>query len=278
SKDIELKWKTKIPASIKHVCYLIGDEPDLKHIVFGGYDRTIRNVTDFEWGQKDMLTIPHIIDETEISDGEKDVTIEDLTGIKEVPTNIREHIFKILNEKGYLKELLKQLTDLGYTQEVISNELDIMITQKSILYEKVVYPVWSLPGEEIEGRDEVEAPVEEQKVSVKHMVIEEPVKTGKEKLRVALSSEPEKAKPSDKKAVAKKVASKEKIITGESLKDVIIQHLNDKGIIATKPQFINDIIAKGFAKGRIEKEIESLKEQGLISYSRAKPKGWSLVK
>ncbi|MCK4285969.1 MAG: hypothetical protein KAX18_07190, partial [Candidatus Lokiarchaeota archaeon] len=52
SKDIELKWKIKIPTSIKHVCYLKGSEPDLKHIVFGGYDRTIRNVTDFEWGKK----------------------------------------------------------------------------------------------------------------------------------------------------------------------------------------------------------------------------------
>ncbi len=278
SKDIELKWKTKIPTSIKHVCYLTGNEPDLKHIVFGGYDRTIRNVTDFEWGQKKILNIPQMIDEPEISERKKDLAIEDLTDIKEVPTNIREHIFKILNEKGYMKDLVKELTDLGYNQEDISNELDIMSTQKSILYEKIVYPVWSLPGEEIEGKEEVEVPVEEQKVSVKHMVIEEPIKTDKEKLRVALSSEPEKVKPTEQKVPVEKETPTEKVSTGESLKDVIIQHLSDQGVIATKPQFINDIIVKGFDKSSIEKEIDSLREQGIITYSRTKPKGWSLVK
>ena len=282
SKDIELKWKTKVPTSIKDVCYLISDEPDLKHIVFGGYDRTIRNVTDFEWGKKQILKIPQKIQVPEIDDSKKKIAIEDLTKIKEVPTNIREYIFKIINEKGYIKGLVKELVDLGYSQEEISEELEIMSTQKSIVYEKVTYPVWSLPGEEIGKEEEVEAPVEEKKVSVKHIVIEEPIKTDKEKLRVALSSESEKAKTSEKvKPKQKKKPPEiekpaEKTSTSESLKDSIIQYLKEKKLVTTKPQFINDIVAKGFPKNSVEKEINSLKEQGIITYSRAKPKGWSL--
>jgi WD40 repeat protein len=276
SKDIELKWETKVPTSIKDVCFLIADEPDLKHIVFGGYDRTIRNVTDFEWGQKQILNIPQKIQEPVIHQSKKKLVFEDFTKIKEVPTNIREYIFKILNEKGYIKELGKELTELGYSQEEISDELEIMNTQKSILYEKVIYPVWSLPGEEIEKKEKIKAPVEKKKVSVKHMVIEEPIKKDKEKLRVALSTEPEEAKASKKVLAIEKAITTEKISTGESLKDSIIQYLKEKEIVATKPQFINDIIAKGFPKNSIEKEVNSLKEQGIIKYSRAKPKGWSL--
>ncbi len=49
SKEIELKWKTKVSTSIQDICYLMGTEQDVKHIVFGGYDRAIRNLTDFEW-------------------------------------------------------------------------------------------------------------------------------------------------------------------------------------------------------------------------------------
>jgi hypothetical protein len=285
SKDIELKWKTKVPTSIKDVCYLKSNEPDLKHIIFGGYDRTIRNVTDFEWGKKNVLNIPQKIEVPEISEDKKEIVVKDLTKVKEVPTNIREYIFKLLDEKGYTKELIKDLVDLGYSQEDISDELEIMSSQKSIIYEKVVYPVWSLSGEEIESKEEVEIPVEEKKVSVKHMVIEEPVKTGKEKLRVALSSDSEKVKtseevqPKETKKPPKIEKPIEKVSTSPSgsLKDSITQYLKEKKVVATKPQFINDIVAKGFAKNSIEKEINSLKEQGIIKYSRSKPKGWILV-
>ncbi|MFW9897143.1 MAG: hypothetical protein ACFFD7_15165, partial [Candidatus Thorarchaeota archaeon] len=96
-------------------------------------------------------------------------------------------------------------------------------------------------------------------------IIEEPVKTDKEKLRVALNTETQEEK------------RPEVVLPSESIKDVIIKHLKAKGIIATKPQFVDDIIAKGFTKNKVEKEIDNLKEQGIITYSRAKPKGWSLT-
>ena len=56
SSDFELKWKTKVSTSIKHICYRVDQEK--KNIVFGGYDRTIRIMTDFEWGDKQVLEIP----------------------------------------------------------------------------------------------------------------------------------------------------------------------------------------------------------------------------
>ncbi|GAH16649.1 unnamed protein product, partial [marine sediment metagenome] len=113
------------------------------------------------------------------------------------------------------------------------------------------------------------------------MVIEETIKTDKEKLRVALSSEPKKAKstekvkPKEKKKPPEieKPAEKVSTSTSESLKDSIIRYLKEKKIVTTKPQFVKDIIAKGFPKTKVEKEINSLKEQGLIKYNRSTPKG-----
>ncbi|MHA2397734.1 MAG: hypothetical protein ACXADU_02440 [Promethearchaeota archaeon] len=262
SKEFELKWKTKVPTSIKDICYLVGR--DQKHIVFGGYDRTIRNISDFEWGQKPQLIIPDKLRTAELEVELEEGIVEDLSNIEEVPTNIREHIFKILTEKGYIKGIAKDLKELGYTQEEILNELDIMITQKSVIYEKIEYPVWSLLEEEKEGIVEVEPPVEEPKSALKHIVIEETVKSDKEKLHAALSSD-----DTEKQ-------TEEKISAGDSLDEIIIEYLKEKNVVATKAQFIDDIVSKGFNANQIEKMVNSLKEQGKIHYSRAKPKGWRL--
>lgn len=264
SKDIELKWKTKVSTSIKHICTTLGKESQ-RHIVFGGYDRTIRNVTDFEWGQKQSLNIAQKILIPEIQTSKKKKLIEEEAKLEEVPTNISEYIFKILKDKGHMKDLMKELKDLGYSNDEIFEELERIRTQKSIIYEKVTYPVWSAPGEELEAKAEVEPPIEEPKVSVKHMVIEEQVKTDKEKLRAAFTSEIEETTPVEKAA------------PGKSLTEVIIDYLKQKEIVATKSKFVNAIIEKGFATNIVEKEINNLKEQGKIQYSRAKPKGWSLV-
>ncbi|MFX1324529.1 MAG: hypothetical protein ACFE8N_06210 [Promethearchaeota archaeon] len=266
SYDFELKWKTKVSTSIKNVSCLVGGEQ--KHIVFGGYDRSIRDVTDFEWGQKQKLEIPSQITIPEIQSSEETSTIEDLTKIEEVPTNIREHIFKIMKEKDFIKDLAKDLQDLGYSQEQILNELDIMITQKSVIFEKVVYPIWSLVGEEAKEKAEAEKKIEEQEVSVKHMVIEEPIKTDKEKLMVALMQDSASLSPKPKDIVD----------NANNLKEIVLTYLENKKLVITKTQFVEDIIAKGFAKSEVEKEINLLKEQGKIIYSRAKPKGWSLSK
>lgn len=269
SKEIELKWKTKVPTSIQDICYLMGTEQDVKHIVFGGYDRAIRNLTDFEWGKKPILEIPQQIQipEVQISEEKK---IEEEVKIEKVPTNIREYIFKILKDVGFLQDLIKELMKLGYTRSEILEEFEIMRTQKMITYEKVTYPVWSLPGEEKpEKAEEVEIPAEEPKVVVKPMVIEEVTKSDKERLVDALdlySEESEEAVPTVKPT------------SDKSLNNVIIDYLKQNKLVTTKNKFVEDIVKKGFKKNIVEKEIESLKEQGIISYSRGKPRGWSLAK
>ncbi|GAH56407.1 unnamed protein product, partial [marine sediment metagenome] len=78
SQDFELKWKTKVATSIKDVCYCTVKEQNLKQIVFGGYDRKIRNVTDFEWGQKQSLDIPQKIRIPEIQTSKREDLIKEI--------------------------------------------------------------------------------------------------------------------------------------------------------------------------------------------------------
>ena len=270
SQDFELKWKTKVSTSIKHICCYIEEQKNLKHIIFGGYDRSIRNITDFEWGQKESLDIPQEISIPEIQETKKEDLIAEITKIKDIPSNIRGHIFTILLEKGHLKELLKDLTELGYSEDEILEEFALLKTQKSVVYEKVTYPVWSLPEEEIhkEMPEEVKAEViveEQPKPKVQPLVIEKPVKPKKEKLLAALDSE------------TKKPISKDKVSVGGSLEEVMLSYLKEQKIVPTKAQFIDNIKAKGFSETQIEKEIALLKNQGQIEYSRVKPKGWHLT-
>ncbi|MFX0008662.1 MAG: hypothetical protein ACFFAV_18290 [Candidatus Hermodarchaeota archaeon] len=265
SQEFELKWKTKVSTSIKNVCYLTGDDKNIKQIVFGGYDRTIRNITDFEWGQKQSLEIPRKIKVDEIKESIKKDLASEIAKIKEIPTSMREYIFNYFQEHGYLKDIMEELLNQGYSEDAILDEFALLKTQKSVVYEKVTYPVWSLPSEEIEKEmpKEVEAEViveEQLKPKVQPLVIEETVTPKKEKLRSALDNEP-----------------KAKVSTDGSLGNIIIEYLKEKKLVATKTQVIDDIKEKGFSNTEIDKEINNLKEQGKIQYSRAKPKGWSLA-
>ncbi|MFX0039393.1 MAG: hypothetical protein ACFFAB_08685 [Candidatus Heimdallarchaeota archaeon] len=271
SHEFELKWKTKVSTSIKNVCYLMGKDENVKHILFGGYDRTIRNITDFEWGQKQLLEIPQQINIDEIKEGKRTDLINEIAKIREVSTNLREHIFNFLKDKGYLKNLMEELLNLGYSEDEILDEFALLKTQKSVLYEKVTYPVWSLPSEEIEKEmpEEVKAEIkveEQPKPKVQPLVIEEKITPKKEKLRAALESE------------SKEKVAEEKVSVGGSLGDIIIEYLKEQKLVATKLEFIDGIKKKGFSNSEIENEINKLKDQGKIQYSRAKPKGWSLIK
>lgn len=267
SQEFELKWKTKVSTSIKNVCYLMGEDKNVKHIIFGGYDRTIRNVTDFEWGQKETLEIPHKIEMDESKIPKKVDLINEIAKIKDVPTNIREQIFNFLQERGHLKNLMNELLKLGYSEDEILDEFTLLKTQKSVVYEKVIYPVWSLPSEELEKEmpEEVKAEIqieEQTKPKVQPLIIEESVTPKKEKLLAAFESE---------------TSSDEKVGAGQSLEEVIIEYLKEQKLIVTKAELIDGIRTKGFADSAIENIIDELKEQGKIQYSRAKPKGWSLV-
>lgn len=270
SHEFELKWKTKVSTSIKNVSYLTGEDKNVKHIVFGGYDRKIRNVTDFEWGQKQSIEIPQKIKTHEIKESKKKDLIKEIAKIKEVPTNIRETVFNHLQEQGHLKDLMKELSKLGYSEDEILDEFALLKTQKSVIYEKVTYPVWSLPSEEIEKKmpEEVKAEIlveEQPKPKVQPLVIEKSVTPKKDKLRAALETE------------TKTKVTEEKVSAGGSLEDTIIEYLKEQKLVATKAQFVNSIKEKGFSNSEIEKKINELKEQDKIQYSRAKPKGWGLI-
>jgi WD40 repeat protein len=263
STDFELKWKTKVSTSIKDICYRVDQEK--KNIIFGGYDRAIRIITDFEWGDKPSLDIPQQDKLQILESTEKEAAINEIAKAQKVPTNIREHIFEILLNKGYLKDLAAELKDLNYNEDEILEELSVLKTQKIVVYEKVVYPVWSLPEEEKEKIVEAETVVEKQKSSVKHMVIEEPIKTDKEKLSSVLS------------VTQKDTVPVEKVKTEDTLEEVIIEYLKEKQLIPSKAELVDPLKEKGFSINQIEKEINILKEQGRIKYSRVKPKGWSLA-
>ncbi|GAH56411.1 unnamed protein product [marine sediment metagenome] len=154
---------------------------------------------------------------------------------------------------------MKDLSELGYSEDEILDEFALLKTQKSVVYEKVTFKIEH-------AVEEMEAVAEKKpKAKVQPLVIEKLVEPKKEKLRAALESEPKKPVP------------KEKVSAGGSLEDVIIVYLKEQKVVATKAQFISDIKEKGFSNTQIEKEIAILKEQGKIQYSRAKPKGWSLV-
>ncbi|MFX1281292.1 MAG: hypothetical protein ACFFA3_18215 [Promethearchaeota archaeon] len=263
SSDFELKWKTKVSTSIKHICYRVDREK--KNIIFGGYDRTIRIMTDFEWGDKQLLEISPQTELEVVDTNEGSTVIDEIAKVKDVPTNIREHIFEIMLKKGYLKDLETELKELDYTEDEILEDLTLLKTQKSVIYEKIEYPAWRLEEESREEEVKEETPIEEPKVAVKHMVLEEPTKSDKEKLSAVLSTSKR-----DKAPI-------QEISSMDSLSNVIIEYLKEKGVVDTKTEFINDIKARGFPVTQIESEINLLKQQGKIQYSRAKPKGWSLM-
>ena len=61
SLDIELKWKTSASNSIKIVSSFVNPDDGITNILFGGYDRSIRCISDCECGEKTPLEIPYNI-------------------------------------------------------------------------------------------------------------------------------------------------------------------------------------------------------------------------
>jgi hypothetical protein len=241
SDSFELKWKAKVKSSIKDVLSYNSKEDNIKHIIFGGYDRSLRDVSDFEWGQKPPLEIPKSIKLPEIPPVKPT--------FKAVPTNINEYINKLLEEKGFvltLELLTKELIDMGYTRDVIEEEFGNMKSQKALIYEKINIPVWSLPGAG------VAAEVSDVKVEPTPPITEKPAAVEKPAVVVTPPS-------------------------AGSITDVIVEFLKEKKVVGTKPAFVKGIIEKGFSKAEVDSEINSLKGQGIIKYSRSAPKGWSLT-
>jgi hypothetical protein len=246
--DFELKWKAKIRSSIKDICSFVEKEKDIRHIIFGGYDRTIRNIYDYEWGQKPILEVPHYI-ESKIQVIEMpDKSTKEL---EVAPINLREHIIKTFEKRSVFSSLdflIKELLEIGYSRDQVEEELEHMKSENLIHQRKTERLVWSFITEEI---------IEEQSLTKQPEIIEDVVVL--KKTESIVKSERVEETPAE-----------------TTLKDIIIEFLKEKGLITSKPNFVNRIVEKGFAKGDVEKEIDRLKTQGMIQYSRSAPRGWSI--
>jgi len=239
SIDFELKWKTKIRSSIKDICSFVEKGKEIRHLIFGGYDRTIRNIYDYEWGQKPLLEVPNYI-ESKVQMIELPYTAK--KELEVVPVNLREHVINIFERRNVLltfELLIKELLGIGYSRDEIESELENMKRENVIRQENKKLLAWCLSTEEI---------------------IEEP-------------------KPSEEMEIIKETAPElvEEIHSETNLKDTIIEYLKEKKKISSKPLLVSGIMEAGFSQVDVEREIEKLKADGIIQYSRSTPRGWGLV-
>jgi len=58
SRNLHLKWKKRGENSIKYITSIIDEETKVRHMIYGGYERVLASIRDFEWGKKPKLQIP----------------------------------------------------------------------------------------------------------------------------------------------------------------------------------------------------------------------------
>lgn len=268
STDIELKWKTSTSTSIKIVSTMPDPELGTTNIIFGGYDRSIRCINDFECGEKPVLEIPQNINIVDQQEPLIEPPVKTLK-LETVPTNIREFIFKDLIDKKIIQEIANDLKKRGYLKDRVIEEFERMITEKQDKIEKVIYSVWTLPEDKIGLGGVVGAPPKKS-IKIKPIVIEQEVEKPKgEALIDALTKETEKESVKNQRSL-------QGTITEENLRTIIIHHLEKNRIIPSKTKLVEDIVILGYDKNTVETQIDLLKDQGVIAYSRSDPKGWYL--
>ncbi|TFG02829.1 MAG: hypothetical protein EU540_00800 [Promethearchaeota archaeon] len=253
SKDIELKWKTttKLSASIKNICACMNKEQKVKSIIYGGYERTIRNISDFEWGKKPLLKIPIKFRIPQVSIKEQSNQSEEILKIKKVPTNLRGFIKELLDKQGFymtLDLLISDLMDKGYTRKEINEELEFLKSKGAMCYEKVDIDAWCLVNELIDELNKTEAIKSKKPHKIEEGITEK-------------SEEPE-ALTSDKT---------------EDIDEIIINILKEKKTIPTKEELVSSVSSKGYNKDAINQRINALKNKNKIKFSRSDPRGWSIV-
>ncbi len=153
STNFELKWKTKTSSSIKDICSLVDKDQNLTHIIFGGYERTLRNVTDFEWGKKPVLKIPQRFKIPKIPPKKDVLDVKEGEKFEVIPTNLRGFIIKLLEKRGFYlttEMLINELLEKGYNRDQIKEELELMKSQETVSYGKIDLQVWSIPDDIIE--------------------------------------------------------------------------------------------------------------------------------
>lgn len=269
SIDLELKWKAKAENSIKIVSTMKDPKEGLTRILIGGYDRSIRCICDFEWGKKPPLEIPNNIVEPQPIEAEPKV--EKPIKFESVPTNIREYIFKYLIDNKIILGIAKELEKRGYLTDSVVEEFQRMISEKSDSFEKITYSVWTLPEDKIglSGAGAVGTPKKKGK-KLKPVVIEQEMPSKKGGALIdALKKEPQKTKGKGKKIPTETIAE-------VNIRTIITTHLEKQKLIQSKTKLVDDLVILGYERAVVEKQLDKLRMEGVIVYSRSEPKGWSL--
>ena len=149
SRKFSLKWRKRGDNSIKHITYLIDDETKEKHIIYGGYERALVSVRDFEWGKKPKLEITPRIRIPELPKAKPSVkkviiikkpdVVEKIAMSKE-PTTIEIHDPEILKQELKIEEKELDLEGLDEIDVAILTYLkeEVLAPAKSKFVEAVV--------------------------------------------------------------------------------------------------------------------------------------------
>jgi len=269
SLDIELKWKTSASNSVKIVSSIVNPDDGITNILYGGYDRSIRCISDFECGEKPPLEIPYNIIIPESQPTEMEIKDAKPIVFETVPTNIREYIFKYLIDNRIIEGIGAELEKKGYLTDSVVEEFQRMISEKPDSYDKISYSVWTLPEDEIGLGGVTRAPVKKRK-KIKPVVIEQEIAPQKGEMLIdALKQEGKKGKAIESTPSTETIAE-------INLKTIIITHLEKFKLITTKNKLIEDLVILGYDRDVVEKQIDKLRIEGVLIYSRSEPKGWSL--
>ena len=266
SLDIELKWKTSASNSIKIVSSIVNPDDGITNILFGGYDRSIRCISDFECGEKTPLEIPNNI---KITEPQPEAQDSKPIVFETVPTNIREYIFKYLIDNRIIEGIGAELEKRGYLTDSVVEEFQRMISEKPDSYDKITYSVWTLPEDKIGSGGTTGSPVKKGK-RIKPIVVEQEVAPQKGGALI------DALKQDNKKGTSKTTTSTPESAAEINLKTIIITHLENVKLVPTKIKLIEDIRMLGYGREVVEKQIDKLRTEGVLIYSRSEPKGWSL--
>ena len=145
STEIKLKWKTSGKTSIQTICTAYNKNSGTKEIIYGGYNKTLRNITDFDWGKKKALKIPE-------RKKVKPPTIKPVQKKGEVPPNLKEVIIALFNKKLYttLDALTKDLMNLGYSKEKVKATIKDMKEQSSLIKQVPERSLWTLKKDNLD--------------------------------------------------------------------------------------------------------------------------------
>ena len=131
----------------------MNDEMKVKNLIYGGNERAIRNISDFEWGKKPVIKIPQRFKTPKVTIKTPAKGNGDKSEIKEVPTNLRGFIKELLDNHGFyltLDLLISDLMEKGYTKKEIKEELDFLEKKGAMVYDKTDINVWSLVSDDID--------------------------------------------------------------------------------------------------------------------------------